>query len=277
MRARCARIKTRHTRYLDTCGTGGSPAKTFNVSTAAAFVVAAAGIPVAKHGNSGVTSKAGSADVLRSLGVKIDLPSERVEEIFEELGLCFMFAPLHHAATKRVAQVRRELGVLTIFNFLGPLTNPAGAPYQVIGVSNGAACEKIAGALSRLGTKRAWVVRGHDGLDEISLAAKTSIHEVSPMGLRRFEITPELFGVEAASLEQIRGGSAEDNAKIIREILSGVRHDAARDLVLINAAASLYIAGEAETYTDAVELARKVINNGAALNKLEALHRLSHL
>ncbi|MCI0665197.1 MAG: anthranilate phosphoribosyltransferase [Acidobacteria bacterium] len=277
MRARCARIKTRHTRYLDTCGTGGSPAKTFNVSTAAAFVVAAAGIPVAKHGNIGVTSKAGSADVLRSLGVRIDLPPERVGEIFDELGLCFMFAPLHHAATKRVAQVRRELGVLTIFNFLGPLTNPAGAPYQVIGVSNGAACEKIAGALSRLGTKRAWVVRGDDGLDEISLAAKTSIHEVSPTGLRRFEITPELFGVEAASLEQIRGGSAEDNAKIIREILFGERHDAARDLVLINAAAALYIAGEAETYTDAVELAGKAINHGAALNKLEALHRLSHL
>jgi len=277
MRARCARIKTRHTRYLDTCGTGGSPAKTFNVSTAAAFVVAAAGLPVAKHGNSGVTSKAGSADVLRALGVKIDLPPERVGEIFDELGICFMFAPLHHAATKRVAQVRRELGVLTIFNFLGPLTNPAGAPFQVIGVSNGAACEKIAGALSRLGTMRAWVVRGHDGLDEISLAVKTSVYEISPAGLRRFEITPELFGIEVASLDRIRGGSAEDNAKIIRELLSGGRHDAALDLVLINAAASLYIAGDAKTYTDAVELARKVINNGAALKKLEALHRLSHL
>jgi anthranilate phosphoribosyltransferase len=277
MRARCTRIKTRHTHYLDTCGTGGSSAKTFNVSTAAAFVVAAAGLPVAKHGNIGVTSKAGSADVLRALGVRIDLPPERVGEIFDELGICFMFAPLHHAATKRVAQVRRELGVLTIFNFLGPLTNPAGAPYQVIGVSNGAACEKIAGALSRLGTKRTWVVRGDDGLDEISLAVKTSVHEVSPTGLRRFEITPELFGIAATSLEHLRGGSAEDNAKIIREILSGEGRDGARDLVLINAAASLYIAGEAATYIDALESARKVINNGAALNKLEALHRLSHL
>jgi anthranilate phosphoribosyltransferase len=277
MRARCARMKPRHTRYLDTCGTGGSPAKTFNVSTAAAFVVAAAGLPVAKHGNIGVTSKAGSADVLRALGVRIDLPPERVGEIFDELGLCFMFAPLHHAATKRVAQVRRELGVLTIFNFLGPLTNPAGAPYQVIGVSNGAACEKIAGALFRLGTKRTWIVRGDDGLDEISLAVKTSVYEVSPAGLNRFDITPELFGMEAAPLEHLRGGHAEDNARIIREVLSGTRRDAARDLVLINAAASLYIAGEAGTYTDAVESARKVINNGAALHKLEALHRLSHL
>jgi anthranilate phosphoribosyltransferase len=277
MRARCTRIKTRHTHYLDTCGTGGSSAKTFNVSTAAAFVVAAAGLPVAKHGNNGVTSKAGSADVLRALGVRVDLPPERVGEIFDELGICFMFAPLHHAATKRVAQVRRELGVLTIFNFLGPLTNPAGAPYQVIGVSNGAACEKIAGALSRLGTKRTWVVRGDDGLDEISLAVKTSVHEVSPTGLRRFEITPELFGIEATSLEHLRGGSAEDNAKLIREILSGGGRDGARDLVLINAAASLYIAGEASTYIDAIESARKVINNGAAWNKLEALHRLSHL
>jgi len=277
MRARCVRIKTRHTHYLDTCGTGGSPAKTFNVSTAAAFVVAAAGLPVAKHGNVGVTSKAGSADVLRALGVRIDLPPERVGEILDELGICFMFAPLHHTATKRVAQVRRELGVLTIFNFLGPLTNPAGAPYQVIGVSNGAVCEKVAGALSRLGTKHAWVVRGDDGLDEISLAAKTSVYEVSPAGLRQFEITPELFGLEGASHEQLKGGSAEDNAKIIHEILSGRGSDAARNLVLINAAASLYIAGRAETYPDAVESAQKVINNGAALHKIEALKRLSQL
>ena len=152
MRARCSRITTKHETYIDTCGTGGSGAKTFNVSTAAAFVVAAAGLPVAKHGNVGVTSKSGSADVLRALGVRVDLPPDRVSEIFDEIGICFMFAPLHHAATKRVAMVRRELGVRTIFNLLGPLTNPAGAPFQVVGVSNEAACEKMSKALSRTRT-----------------------------------------------------------------------------------------------------------------------------
>src|SRR5262245_10163686 len=180
MRARCSRIASKHSRYVDTCGTGGSSAKTFNVSTAAAFVVAAAGVPVAKHGNVGVTSRSGSADVLRALGIKVDLASERVSGIFDQIGICFMFAPLHHPATKRVASVRRDLGVRTIFNWLGPLTNPAGAPFQVIGVSNEAACEKMAGALARLGTKRAWILHGEDGLDEVTLAGKTVVYEALP-------------------------------------------------------------------------------------------------
>jgi anthranilate phosphoribosyltransferase len=275
MRSRCARVASKHSVFIDTCGTGGSGAKTFNVSTAAAFVVAAAGVPVAKHGNVGVTTKAGSADVLRALGVKVDLAPERVNEIFDEIGVCFMFAPLHHAATKRVAMVRRELGVRTIFNLLGPLTNPASAPFQVAGVSNEAACEKMARALSRLGTQRAWVVRGEDGLDEITLSGKTIVHAASPEGVDRIEIAPEDFGLRRAPLEDLRGGSAEENAAIIHDVLEGRRKDAARDLVLINAAASLRVAGAANDLRRAVELAAQSIETGAALAKLQALQRLS--
>lgn len=275
MRERAARIAAPHTKFIDTCGTGGSPAKTFNVSTAAAFVVAAAGLPVAKHGNVGVTSKAGSADVLRALGVRVDLPPARVSEIFAEIGLCFMFAPLHHAATKRVAMVRRELGVRTIFNLLGPLTNPAGAPFQVIGVSNAAAVEKVAQALARLGTQRAWVVRGEDGLDEITLAGRTLVYEVTPAGVEQLEITPGHFDVPRNSMEALRGESAEENAATIRAILQGQLTGAARDLVLINAAANLYVAEARDTLQQAFELARETVESGAALAKLEALRELS--
>jgi anthranilate phosphoribosyltransferase len=277
MRSRCARIATRHTKFLDTCGTGGSKAKTFNVSTAAAFVVAAAGVPVAKHGNVGASSKAGSADVLRALGVKIELEPERVGEIFDEIGICFMFAPLHHAAMKRVSLVRRDLGVRTIFNLLGPLTNPAGAPFQVIGVSHDAASEKVARALARLGTNRAWIVRGDDGLDEITIFDKTVVHEVSPHGVNRFEVSPEEFGLRRSPPESLKSGSAEDNARLICEVLAGGRRDAARDLVLINAAASLHVADGASTLIDSMLLAGEMIDGGAALNKLESLRRLSNL
>jgi anthranilate phosphoribosyltransferase len=279
MRARCARIESKHSLFVDTCGTGGSGAKTFNVSTAAAFAVAAAGAPVAKHGNVGMTTKAGSADVLRALGVNVDLTPARVGEIFDEIGVCFMFAPLHHAATKRVAMIRRDLGVRTIFNLLGPLTNPAGAPFQVAGVSNEAACEKVARALARLGTRRAWVVRGEDGLDEITLAGKTVVFAASPEGpehVDRFEITPEEFGLRQSSMDHLRGGSAEENAAIIRDVLEGRRKDGARDLVLINAAASLYVAGMSGDFEDGVERASKAIDGGGAAGKLEALRRLSN-
>src|SRR5262245_53820380 len=275
MRSRCARIESKHSFFIDTCGTGGSHAKTFNVSTAAAFVVAAAGVPVAKHGNVGVTTKAGSADVLRALGVKVDLTPERVSEIFNEIGVCFIFAPLHHAATKRVAMVRRDLGVRTIFNLLGPLTNPAGAPFQVAGVSNEAACEKVARALARLGTGRAWVVRGEDGLDEITLAGKTVVHAASPEGVDRFEIAPEDFGLRRAPIDHLRGGSAEENAAIIRDVLEGRRKDEARDLVLVNASASLFISGAANNFESAVEMAARSIESGGALAKLHLLQDCS--
>ncbi|MBI1760388.1 MAG: anthranilate phosphoribosyltransferase [Acidobacteria bacterium] len=275
MRGRAARIVAPHAKFIDTCGTGGSPAKTFNVSTAAAFVVAAAGLPVAKHGNVGVTSKAGSADVLRALGVRVDLPPARVGEIFAEIGLCFMFAPLHHAATKRVAIVRRELGVRTIFNLLGPLTNPAGAPFQVIGVSNAAAVSKVAHALAHLGTQRAWVVRGEDGLDEITLAGRTLVYEVAPAGVEQLDITPGHFDVPRHSLETLRGESAAANAATIRAILQGELTGAARDLVLINAAANLYVAELCDSLQAAFELARETVESGAALAKLEALREVS--
>lgn len=271
MRARSARIDSKYDRFIDTCGTGGSAVKTFNVSTAAAFVVAACGLPVAKHGNNGVTSKAGSADVLRALGVKVELPPVRVREIFDSIGLCFMFAPLHHAATKRVAMVRRELGVRTIFNLLGPLTNPAGAPYQLAGVSNEAACENVARGLSRLGARKAWVIRGKDGLDEITLYTETVVYEASPEGVRRFEISPEDFGIRRVSLEGLRGETAEANADVIRGILSGDRRDTARDLVLVNAAASLYLGGVADKLSDSVAIAAEAIDTGRAAQKLDAL------
>lgn len=275
MRARSTRITTKHSVFVDTCGTGGSTAKTFNVSTAAAFVVAATGLPVAKHGNVGVTSKSGSADVLRALGVRVDLPPERVAEIFDEIGICFMFAPLHHAATKRVAMIRRELGVRTIFNLLGPLTNPANAPFQVLGVSSEPGCEKVARALSRLGTQRAWVVRGEDGLDEITLADKTVVHEATSAGVRRFEISPEEFGLSPTSLDFLRGGDAEENATTIRAVLSGERKDAARDLVVINAAACLQVAGIFQNLEAAANAAAAAIQSGQALEKLNSLGSFS--
>lgn len=275
MREHATQVESKHTKFIDTCGTGGSTAKTFNVSTAAAFIVAAAGLPVAKHGNVGVTSKSGSADVLRALGVNIDLAPARVAEIFDEIGLCFMFAPHHHAATKRVAQVRRALGIRTIFNLLGPLTNPASAPFQVIGVSNEAACPKVAQALSQLGTTRAWVVRGADGLDEITLTGKTVVYEATAAGVEPFDISPEFFDLpRVASLDELRGGSAEENAAMIRAILSGERTDAARDLVVINAAASLYVAEVVDTMQRGAALAAEMIKSGAALAKLEALRQL---
>ena len=280
MREHATRITSKHTKFIDTCGTGGSTAKTFNVSTAAAFVVSAASLPVAKHGNVGVTSKAGSADVLRALGVSIDLAPARVAEIFDEIGLCFMFAPHHHAATKRVAQVRRALGIRTIFNLLGPLTNPASAPFQVIGVSNEAACTKVAQALSQLGTARAWVVRGEDGLDEITLTGKTVVYEATAQGVEQFDISPEFFDLPRASLETLRGGTAEENAALIRAVLSGERssvpaNGAARDLIVINAAASLYVAEVVDTMQRGAELATEMIESGAALAKLDALRQAS--
>jgi len=278
MRRRSERVATSHQTFIDTCGTGGSPVKMFNVSTAAAFVVAAAGVPVAKHGNVGVTSRAGSADVLRALGVVTDLPPSRVASIFDQTGICFMFAPLHHQATKRVGMVRRELGIKTIFNLLGPLTNPAGAPYQLVGVSNSSAVEKVARALGRLGVRRAWVVRGEDGLDEISLTVPTSVFEIGaerPEGISQFTIDPESFGLTRRSTSHLRGTSAAENAEIIRDVLSNQRRDEARDLVLINAAAALFVAGAASALDTALDLARSAIESGDAVRRLDALSEAS--
>ncbi len=277
MRLRSAPVRSRWTGAIDTCGTGGSPAKVFNISTTSAFVVAACGVPVAKHGNVGVTSRSGSADVLRALGVEIDLAPERVAEIFDETGICFMLAPRHHSATKRVGAVRRQLGVRTIFNLLGPLTNPAAAPYQLIGVSNGAALDKMARAIGRLGTTRTWVVRGEDGLDEITLATKTVVHEILPGGengeVRRFELSPDDFGIESRPIDDLRGETAEGNAAIISAVLAADRRDGARDIVMINAAAALVVAGVASDLVSGVALARESLDSGRALAKLDQFRR----
>jgi anthranilate phosphoribosyltransferase len=275
MRARSVRIHTNHARFIDTAGTGSSCAKTFNVSTAAAFVIAGAGLPVAKHGNRAASSRCGSADVLTALGVHVTMSPETSEKCLNEIGMCFMFAPLYHGATARVASIRRELGVQTTFNLLGPLTNPARAPRQIIGVWNRSLVEALARTLSLLGTERAWIVHGNDGLDEVTLADKTFVAEASNGVVRMFEVEPEDFGVERVSLEGLGGGDAEANAAIIRSVLSGARRDAARALVVVNAAAALHVGGLAENLRAGAGLAEQSIDSGAAQAKLEGLIRTS--
>jgi anthranilate phosphoribosyltransferase len=271
MRARSTRIKCRHEHFIDTAGTGSSYAKTFNVSTAAAFVIAGAGLPVAKHGSRAATSRSGSADVLTALGVNTSAEAGVSERCLNETGICFMFAPLYHAATARVAGVRRELGVHTTFNLLGPLTNPAGAPRQIIGVWHKALVEPLARALSLLGTRRAWVMHGSDGLDELTLAGKSFVAEAVEGEVRTFEVGPEDFGMRSSRLDHLRGGDAEMNAGIIRGVLTGERRDEARSLVIINAAAALRVGGAAEDLRHASRLAAQSIDRGSAYDKLNRL------
>jgi anthranilate phosphoribosyltransferase len=271
MRLRAVPLKAKDERFLDTAGTGSSCAKTFNVSTAAAFVIAGAGLPVAKHGNRAVTSRSGSSDVLTALGVGVTASPEVSEKCLNDLGMCFMFAPLYHGTTARVAAIRRELGVRTVFNLLGPLTNPAGAPYQLVGVCKPELVEPLARTLAALGTKRAWVVHGLDGLDEVTLAGKTLVAEAQNGSVRTFELGPEDFGLQRSSLESLAGGDAAASARIIREIFSGGRVDAARDLVVANAAAGLFVGGAATDLREASDLAAASIETGAAAAKLEEL------
>src|ERR1700738_180902 len=275
MRARAVRIKSRHESFIDTAGTGSSSAKTFNVSTAAAFVIAGAGLPVAKHGNRAASSRCGSADVLTALGIDVSASPEISEKCLNELGMCFMFAPLYHGATARVAGIRRELGVQTTFNLLGPLTNPARAPRQIIGVWDRNLVEPLARTLSLLGTERAWIVHGGDGLDEVTLADKTFVAEASNGDIRTFEIEPKDFGLERASLDGLSGGEAEENAAIIRAVLSGARRDAARFLIVINAAAALHVGARTDDLRAGAQLAERSIDSGAAEGKLEHLVRTS--
>jgi anthranilate phosphoribosyltransferase len=271
MRARAVRISTAHERFIDTAGTGSSAAKTFNVSTAAAFVIAGAGLPVAKHGSRAATSRSGSADVLHALGVGVSAAPAVSQKCLDEIGMCFMFAPLYHGATARVAGVRRELGVHTTFNLLGPLTNPAGAPRQVIGVWHASLVEPLARTLAALGTERAWVVHGRDGLDEITVSDQTLVAEARDGEVSTFEIAPGDFGITRATLEELRGGDAEINAAIIRSVLTGERRDAARSLVVANAAGALYVGGAASSLRDAAALAADSIDGGRALDKLRQL------
>ena len=273
LRSRAVKLNCRHRCFIDTAGTGSSPAKTFNISTAAAFVIAAAGLPVAKHGNRAASSKSGSADVLSSLGVNVSALPSLSEAALNEIGICFMFAPLYHGATARVAGIRRQLGVHTSFNLLGPLSNPAGAPRQIIGVWNRDLTERLAQVLTLLGIERAWVVHGEDGLDEITLDGKTFIAEANRGEVFSFEIEPEDFGLQRGRLDHLRGGDAVSNAKIISEVFAGTRKDEARSLVIMTAAAALVVGEITDSLSTAAKLAAKAIDTGAAWEKLELLRQ----
>jgi anthranilate phosphoribosyltransferase len=260
---------------VDTCGTGGDASGTFNISTATALVVAGAGVRVAKHGNRSVTSKCGSADVMEALGVNINLPPARLAVCLEEIGITFLFAPAVHSAMKYVQSARRELGLRTVFNLLGPLTNPAHASAQVVGVYSVALVEKLAEALSMLGLHRALVVHGLDGLDEITITGPTRIAELREGTVRTYEVTPEEFGMNRGTLDEISGGDVAANAYIIRDILAG-KKSPRKDVVLLNAAAALLAAGKVDHLADALPLASKSIDSGAASEKLQALVRFTN-
>jgi anthranilate phosphoribosyltransferase len=255
---------------VDTCGTGGDASGTFNISTAAAFVTAGAGVRVAKHGNRSLSSKCGSADVMEALGVNIQLSPERAAQCLREIGICFLYAPNLHSSMKQVQKVRRELRMRTMFNLLGPLTNPAHASGQVVGVYALDMVEKLAEALSMLGLHRALVVHGLDGLDEITITGPTRVAEARDGSVRTYEVDPEEFGMKRATLEDISGGDAAENAVIVREVLSGEKSPR-RDVVLLNAAAALVAAGRADHLGDAIPVAAQSIDSGAAAGKLEAL------
>ncbi|PYU26075.1 MAG: anthranilate phosphoribosyltransferase [Acidobacteria bacterium] len=259
---------------VDTCGTGGDGGGTFNVSTAAALVVAGAGVRVAKHGNRSFSSRCGSADVLEALGVKIDIAPQRALAAIDQIGIGFLFAPNMHTAMRHAAAARREAGGRTVFNLLGPLTNPAGATAQVIGVPAAALVEKLGHALAELETQHAFVVHGVDGIDEISLSDETEVAEVRPHSVQRYRVKPPDFGVVPARPEALAGGDAATNAKIIRSILDGERGPR-RDFVCINAAAALVAAGRAADFRKGARLAAKAIDSGLARVKLEALIEFS--
>lgn len=252
---------------MDIVGTGGDKAFTFNISTISAIVISTAGIPVAKHGNRSVSSKCGSADVLEALGVKIDIPLEKSEEILKEIGLCFMFAPLYHSSMKYAAPVRKELGARSIFNILGPLVNPAGANLQLLGVYGEELVVPLAKVLVNLGVKRAMVVHGHDGLDEVSLCAGTTVCEVNNGNINSFFLDPRRFGLEYCKPEELTGGDPIENAKIAINILKGEKGPK-RDIVLLNSALCLYMAYNNITLRQCLRMAAEIIDSGKALEQL---------
>jgi anthranilate phosphoribosyltransferase len=270
MREKSLRLNHRLNGVLDTCGTGGSGIHKFNVSTTSAIICASLGVPVAKHGNRAMSGKSGSADVLEALGVNIMLTQEQAAECLENIGICFMFAQNYHPSMKYAAAPRRELGIRTVFNVLGPLTNPARAEHQLMGVYDRSKTELIAGVLRELGLKHALVVGSLDGLDEISICAPTQVSELKEGTIRTYEITPEELGLSRHPLEHVMGGDPAQNAKIVRDVLSGVQ-GGYRDIVLANAAASLYAADRCEDLREGVQLAAQAIDTGAALNKLQEL------
>ncbi|HVF54170.1 MAG TPA: anthranilate phosphoribosyltransferase [Actinomycetota bacterium] len=259
---------------LDTCGTGGDRTGTFNVSTAAALVCAGAGIRVAKHGNRAASSRCGSADVLEALGVRIDLPPEGVRECIDVAGIGFCFAPVFHPAMRHAGASRRELGIATIFNILGPLTNPAGATRQALGVSDPALTERMVTALERLGSTKVVAFHGHGGMDELSLTGPSDVVQLEGGSIATQTIDPADLGLERAPMEAIKGGTADENAATVRAVLGGEKGPR-RDVVVLNAAAGVVAAGRAETFTDAVPIAASAIDSGAAERALDALIKTS--
>ncbi len=256
---------------VDTCGTGGDKMKTFNISTLAAFVIAGAGVPIAKHGNRSVTSKSGSADVLEALGMKLEVTPEEVEKSIEDIGIGFMFAPTFHKAMKHAIGPRKEVGIRTVFNLLGPLTNPASAKAQIVGVYDPDLTEKVANVLKNLGVERCMVVHGLEGMDEISTVSKTQVSELKDGEVISYMVKPEDLGIKRASTTDLAGWDAEYNAKVAFDLLKNKVKGAKRDIVVLNAAAGIYVGGKASSMEEGIEIANASIDSGNAFEKLEAL------
>jgi anthranilate phosphoribosyltransferase len=274
MRSHCVRL-LHDVDALEIVGTGGDHSNTFNISTAAAIITAAAGVPVAKHGNRSASSKCGSADVLEALGININISPEKSAELLKNIGICFMFAQNYHIAMKFVAPIRRELGIRTVFNIIGPLTNPAGAKMELMGVYDRELVEPLAQVLSNLGVKNAMVVHGGDGLDEISICAPTFCCEVKDGWVRSYTVTPEQFGFERCGQDALRGGTPPENAAILKALLGGEKGPK-RDAAVLNAGAAMFITGKYGSIEAAVKIAGEVIDNGKALQKLESFVRESN-
>lgn len=275
MRRKALKIKFTAPVVIDTCGTGGDGASTFNISTTAAFIVAAAGIPVAKHGNRSVSSRCGSADLLEALGIKCDLPPERIDYSLNKTGLGFLFAPVFHKSVKHVMAQRKELGFRTIFNILGPLTNPGKANCQLIGVYSPELTEHVAKVMKRLNILRAMVVHGHGGLDELSLQGENKVSFLNNDVIKTFSFHPEEFGLRSASNEYLKGGSPEENALITEAILKGNENGPRRDVVLLNAGAALMTSGLVYGFREGMELAERIISSGMAFNKLNEVRNIT--
>jgi anthranilate phosphoribosyltransferase len=274
MRNHCIRI-LHDEDALEIVGTGGDGANTFNISTASAIITSAAGVPISKHGNRSASSKCGSADVLEALGVKIDISPEKSTQLLHEIGICFMFAQNYHIAMKYVAPIRRELGIRTVFNILGPLTNPAGAKMELMGVYDRELVEPLAQVLKNLGVKSAMVVHGEDGLDEISICAPTFVCELRNGQLKSYTITPEQFGLESSEPSELTGGSPDENAHILRKVLSGEK-GAKRNATVLNCAAALYVAGKASSIEEGIKIIEETIDSGKAMAKLEEFIKRSN-
>jgi anthranilate phosphoribosyltransferase len=275
MREKAHRVNVGTKTVLDTCGTGGDQKGTFNISTTSAFVLAGAGVNVAKHGNRSVSSLSGSADVLGALGVKVDAPKERVEQCIAKIGIGFLFAPLLHEAMKYAVQPRRDIGIRTIFNILGPLTNPAMATHQLIGIYSGALVGAVAHVLDNLGSVRAMVVHGLEGLDEISLCGPTKVAELRGGEVKEYTVEPEQFGFKACRLEELHGGNPDESAAIVRGVLES-KKGPPRDVVLLNSGAALYVSGTAATIQDGIRLAAETIDSGKARQKLAQLVEMTN-